>query len=160
QEYDLAALRRKIAAGILSTPFPLLGHALIEQPNFASRWIGTFVLKPRAEKAEPTNTLICDTSSGFVRSYSADDSIRQTRRVDDADHVILRPGAVLLAIGYFNVQTDVELVRALANLVRRESSAADAKVFRKRAIEDALTILSSEGPGTRDRQRDGARLEA
>jgi hypothetical protein len=155
-DYDLADLRRQIAAGTLAAPSRPRGQALILLPD-SSRCIGLF--EPKSDNPEE-NALTCDTSSGFIRSYDVDESLIQAVQIDDTDHSILRPDSLLSPSGYFSVQTDLELVRTLANLVRRESETADAELFRKRAIDDALRILSPEGGGSRDRARDGARLEA
>ena len=109
---------------------------LITLPGTPPRWIGLFEAAQDDERQDE-NALICDTSSGFIRTYEIDLNEFQTIQLDGRERLVLRPGMDLPApVGYFNVQSDADLVKVLANLLRREASAADAHFFRKRAIED------------------------
>jgi hypothetical protein len=133
---------------------------LIALPVLPPRWIGLFKAKQDEDNPD-AHTLTCDASSGFVRTFEISPEDFQTIQVDGQERLVLRPQLDLPApVRYFNVQNDADLVRALANLVRRELSVADAYMFRKRVIDQSVAILSTESGEGRDRPRDEARLEA
>jgi hypothetical protein len=160
RDFDLATIRRRVANGELAALLPSFGYVLIALPVVPPRWIGLFKAK-REEDNPEAHTLVCEVSSGFVRTFEISSEDFQTIQVDGQERLVLRPELDLPApVGYFNVQNDADLVRALANLVRRDLSVADAQMFRKRVVDQSVAILSAEGGEGRDRPRDEARLEA
>jgi hypothetical protein len=159
---DLVELRRMIAAGRLSATVSPIGDLFIRIAATSSHWIGPFTERDIStlDKVEPS--LACDNSTGFIRLYHIDERMLQLIHIHDGEHLLLRPRLQLPSpIGYFNTESDAELVKALAMLVRRQESPIEAaRLMRKRTVHEAIDILSVGDDATRDRSRDAARLEA
>ena len=160
--YDLAALRQRIAAVGLFAALPLIGRGLVALTNSQTRYVGLFEQNEDQNDAGDDTRLRCDISTGFLRTYEMDQSAFQKIRLDGHERVVLKPDATLSPpSGYFNVQADADLIKALANVLRRDASnSAEARMFQKRIVEQSISLLASAGHGSRDRQRDEARLEA
>jgi hypothetical protein len=159
---DLAALRRRIAAGTLSSVFPLLGRGLVLLPNSRNRYVGLFERTEDQAGIADETTLQCDISTGFLRMFEMDQSFFERIRVDGHEHVVLKPDTIFPPpSGYFYAQGDADLIKSLANLLRRDASnPAEARMFQKRVVEQSISLLAGAGYESRDRQRDEARLEA
>jgi hypothetical protein len=147
----------------MSVKLPLrpVGRVLLRVPGSRSQWIGPIDPPANAANADPSQLLVLS-HDGFAKVHDIPEDAFQEIVIEGRMHRVLRPTFELPAhSGYFSLQGDAELLRALLKRAKKWNPDLGSLVETSQQLIRAFeTGLASERLSEDDRAREWARLRA
>lgn len=158
---DLTEFRHALSTMTVKLPVRPIGRVLLRVPGPTPQWVGPIDPPAIAGNADPSQLLVV-ASDRLLRVHDFPEEAFQDIMVEGKTHRLLRPAFDLSAhSGYFSLESDEELFRALLRRVKKwNPELADVVEPAQKLIKAFEAGVTNEYLTEDERLREGARLRA